>query len=88
MSSQWLNASRICVALLGSARCRLPSVWSEKTTPQPKVSYGRLRSTTVMSCDGSCRFISKAKYRPAGPPPIQTIFMKAPRVMLNYINHK
>jgi hypothetical protein len=38
MSSQWLKASRICAALGASAACRLPSVWSEKTTPQPNVS--------------------------------------------------
>jgi hypothetical protein len=46
---------------LGSAACRLPRVWSEKTTPQPKVSYGLFRSTTTISCEGSCRFISSAK---------------------------
>ena len=78
MSSQWLNESRICAAVTGSAARRLPSVWSENTTPQPKVSYGRLRSTTTMSCDGSCSFISSAKYRPAGPPPMHTIFMTPP----------
>ena len=74
MSSQWLKAPRICAAVSGSAACRLPSVWSEKTTPQPKVSYGLLRSTTTISCEGSCFFISSAKYRPEGPPPMQTIF--------------
>src|SRR6478672_9815565 len=31
-----------------------------------------------MSCAGSCFFISRAKYRPAGPPPIHTMFMTAP----------
>jgi hypothetical protein len=28
-----------------------------------------------MSCAGLRIFISKPKYRPAGPPPMQTIFM-------------
>jgi hypothetical protein len=32
-----------------------------------------LRSTTVMRWAGSSCFISSAKYRPAGPPPMQTI---------------
>jgi hypothetical protein len=31
-----------------------------------------------MSCAGFCRFISSAKYRPAGPPPMHTMFMIAP----------
>ena len=47
MSSQWLKASRISVARLRIGRAQCRSVWSEKTTPQPKVSPGRLRSTTV-----------------------------------------
>jgi hypothetical protein len=38
MSSQWLNASPIRRALTGSAARRLPKVWSDNTTPQPKVS--------------------------------------------------
>jgi len=37
-----------------SALARLPRVWSENTTPQPNVSYGRLRSMTVMRCSGFC----------------------------------
>ena len=41
------------MAVLGSAACSAESVWSEKTTPQPKVSPARLRSRTVTSCDGS-----------------------------------
>jgi hypothetical protein len=56
-----VEGAEICAALVGSAACRLPSVWSENTTPQPKVSYGRLRSTTTMSCAGFCCFISSAK---------------------------
>jgi hypothetical protein len=35
-----------------------------------------LRSTTVTSWRGSSFFISSPKYRPAGPPPMQTIFMR------------
>ena len=53
----------------------LSIVASENTTPQPKVSYGLLRSTTVMSWCTPSFFISRPKYRPAGPPPMQTIFM-------------
>ncbi|MCY1384875.1 hypothetical protein D9M69_731800 [compost metagenome] len=50
-------------------------VASENTTPQPKVSYGRLRSITVTSFSGFCSFMSRPKYRPAGPPPMQAIFI-------------
>jgi hypothetical protein len=32
----------------------------------------------VTSCAGSSFFISSAKYRPDGPPPMQTMFMIAP----------
>jgi hypothetical protein len=60
----------------GSAAARLPSVWLENTTPQPKVSLARFLSSTVTSCRGSAFFISRAKYRPAGPPPTQTIRMR------------
>ncbi len=35
-------SSMIDAAVSGSASCRLPSVWSEQTTPQPKVSQWRL----------------------------------------------
>ena len=75
MSSQWLKASRICVAVFASARCSADSVWSENTTPQPKVSPARLRSSTVTSCEGLIFFISKARYKPAGPPPMQVMRM-------------
>jgi len=37
-SSQWLNAPEISRAVSASAASRLPSVWSENTTPQPNVS--------------------------------------------------
>src|SRR5215510_5262682 len=43
--------------------------------PQPKVSSGPSRSTTIISRDRSCRFIRMAKYNPAGPPPITFIFL-------------
>src|SRR5690606_29586834 len=75
MSSQWAKLSMISRRVSSSAPLRFSSVWSENTTPQPKVSSGRLRSYTVMSWVGSCFFIRIAKYRPAGPPPMQTIFM-------------
>ena len=55
---------------LRSAASRLPSVWSENTTPQPNVSSGRLRSSTRTSCRAPARFSSSARYRPAGPPPM------------------
>jgi len=32
-----------------------------ETTPKPKVSSARLRSTTTISCDGSARFMRIAK---------------------------
>ena len=68
-------------AVAGSHWRMFSMVASENTTPQPKVSYGLLRSTTVMSCAGSCIFINRPKYRPAGPPPIQTIFMLTPNAL-------
>ena len=74
MSSQWLKACWIASAVAASQARMLSIVASENTTPQPKVSYGRLRSTTVMSWRGDSCFISSAKYRPAGPPPMQTMF--------------
>ena len=61
MSSQWAKVSVIARQLGSSAAFRCAWVWSEKTTPQPKVSSGRLRSTTVTRCDGSARFIRMAK---------------------------
>ena len=36
-------------------------VASENTTPQPNVSYGRLRSITVTWCAGFSFFISSPK---------------------------
>ena len=61
MSSQWLNASPMSAAVGASAARKFSSVWSDSTTPQPKVSNGRLRSTTVTRCVGFCCFISRAK---------------------------
>src|SRR2546426_9358976 len=49
---------------------RSSSVWSENTTPKPKVSSGRLRSQTVISQRGQAFFARSAKYRPPGPPPM------------------
>ena len=73
MSSQYTNERRIASALPGSLRLKLPSVSSDSTTPQPKVSCGRLRSTTTISWSAWRRFIAIAKYSPAGPPPRQAI---------------
>ena len=42
-------------------RVRFSTVWSEKTTPQPKVTPGALRSNTSISCAGSRSFIEMAK---------------------------
>src|SRR5207248_2675631 len=61
----------------GSASRKLSSVASENTTPKPKVSSGRLRSSTVISCAGSVFFMRIAKYNPAGPPPTETIFTRS-----------
>src|SRR4030095_343334 len=58
-----------------SASRRFARVLPEKTTPQPKVSSGPLRSQTLMSCAESARFIRIAKYNPAGPPPMILIFI-------------
>ena len=69
-------SSSIAAALSASFFQRLSSVSFENTTPQPKVSSGRLRSTTSTSCAGSRSFIEIAKYSPAGPAPMQTIFMQ------------
>ena len=51
----------------------------ESTTPQPNVSSGWLRSSTTTSCLGSRSFAEMAKYRPAGPPPTQTILTSGAR---------
>ncbi len=44
MSCQWARLSMIRCFDRWSAPARFWSVWSENTTPQPKVSPGRLRS--------------------------------------------
>ena len=44
-----------------SASATCSSVASENTTPKPKVSSGRFRSTTVMSWAGSDFFMSRLK---------------------------
>src|SRR5579885_384185 len=75
MSSQCAKLFRISSWVAASASCRLSSVASENTTPQPNVSYGRFRSKTRTRCAGSAFFISRAKYNPAGPPPTQTMFI-------------
>jgi len=74
MSSQWAKARVMAAWVSGSASRKLSRVASEKTTPKPKVSSGRLRSRITISCEGSAFFVRIAKYRLAGPPPIATIF--------------
>ena len=75
MSSQWANSSAIARADCGSLAAKFSTVWSEKTTPQPKVTPGALRSNTSTSCAASRSFIEIAKYSPAGPPPMHAIFI-------------
>src|SRR5262249_44432169 len=53
--------------------------------PQPKVSSGPSRSTTIISRDRSCRFIRMAKYNPAGPPPI-TFILLIPNIQIDLSN--
>jgi len=48
-----------------------------KTTPQPKVSSGRLRSWTTTSSDGSRSFREMARYRPPGPAPTTAMLLTA-----------
>src|SRR2546430_1502640 len=77
MSSQCAKAWVMAAWVSGSASRKLSSVASENTTPKPKVSSGRLRSSTVISCAGSAFFMRIAKYNPAGPPPTETIFTRS-----------
>jgi len=56
MSVQERKRARISAALAGSASSRNDRVSSEKTTPKPKVSSGRLRSWISTSTSGkACR---------------------------------
>src|SRR4030081_2849055 len=73
MSSQWGKLARMDACVSGSAAWKFPMVWSEKTTPQPKVSSGRFRSYTSTRSDGSALRSRIAAYSPAGPPPRHTI---------------
>ena len=52
MSSQYAKWLWIAAALTASLAARFRSVSSERTTPQPKVSSGALRSNTVISWAG------------------------------------
>jgi hypothetical protein len=56
-----LNASSISAAVSGSQTRIAAMVASENTTPQPKVSYGLLRSTTEIACSGCSFFIKRPK---------------------------
>src|SRR3546814_10741246 len=62
MSSQCAKRSVIVRALTGSFACRLATVWSEKTTPQPKVTPFELRSNTCSSWAGSRSFIRSEEH--------------------------
>src|SRR5262249_48500947 len=75
MSSQWAKWLVISAWLSRSASATCSRVASEKTTPKPKVSSGRFRSTTVMSWVGSDFFLSRLEQSSAGPPPIDTILI-------------
>src|SRR5438270_3274921 len=79
MSSQCANSAVMVAAETGSLAVMFSTVRSEKTTPQPKVTPGALRSKISISCAGSRSFIEMAKYRPAGPPPMQAIFIRRSR---------
>jgi len=61
MSSQWAKLATMASYVSWSASANWSRVASENTTPKPKVSSGRLRSTTVTSCAGSAFFMSRAK---------------------------
>ena len=61
MSSQCANSPAMICADVGSLRSRFSTVWSEKTTPHPKVTPGALRSNTSTSWLGSLSFIEMAK---------------------------
>src|SRR6185312_8842950 len=74
MSVQRANRRDMASANSVSAFSMPPRVSSEKTTPNPKVSSGALRSHTVIWWAGSSCFISAARYRPPGPPPMIAIF--------------
>ena len=78
MSSQWASAAVMRAKESASAARKLTIVWSEKTTPQPKVSSRRLRSRTVMSASGRAFLSSRATYSPAGPPPTTATFTARP----------
>src|ERR687895_437714 len=78
MSSQRANSAVMAAWTAGSACSMPPSVSSENTTPNPKVSAGALRSHTVISCWGPSCFIKMPKYSPPGPPPMQAICMSSP----------
>ena len=70
------EVARISAALTGSAALRLSSVSSESTTPQPNVSYGRLRSITTISCGGrAASWQWRNKGRPALRPDRQRATM-------------
>ncbi len=55
------------LALTGSLALRFSIVWSEKTTPQPNVSPGRLRSKTTTSCARSRSFNRNREIETSGP---------------------
>ena len=78
MSSQCRPCFSSASLRTGSAASMASSVASEKTTPKPNVSSGRLRSKTTTSASGRLRFSRVAKNSPPGPPPMQATFMAFP----------
>src|SRR5262245_20324330 len=74
LSQVW--AARVMPTKVSSScSLRKASVRSENTMPQPNVSPGPSRSTTVIRCAGSTFLRRIAKKSPAGPPPRTLTFM-------------
>ena len=71
-SADWIQS-----ALRVSLACKRSIVWSEKTTPQPKVSSALFLSTTRISWSGFLNFMQIPKYSPPGPPPMHTAFISS-----------
>src|SRR5690606_27276893 len=80
MSSQCAKPPVMASNVGASAARNASSVWSEKTTPQPNVSSGPLRSNTVTRASGRAFLNSSEKYRPAGPPPMTAISKTVKRI--------
>ena len=57
----------------GSLAVKFSTVWSEKTTPQPKVTPGELRSNISTSC-GDREASSRSRNKARRPAAMQAIF--------------